>query len=238
MKFKPVQASHQALSGVRIFKGLSTEECSSLAQLCSAGLYDANQSVVSAQDDTHDVYFVASGKVRVTILSKSGKEVSFRERGPGSSFGDLSAIDGNTRSASVVTLEDSLVVRMSADVFWDALQRYPSMNREVLKELANLVRLLSERVIEFSTLGVNNRLHAELLRLAKEAMTGENSARIVRPPTHAALASRISSHREAITRELQELSKSGVLEKHQGSLIVNDVERLAQMVSQVKAGQL
>ena len=234
MRFKPIQASRQILSGVQIFQGLEADEYAALAKSCHAGIFSPNETVVSVKDDTHDVYFVASGKVRATIISVSGKEVTFRDMGPGSTFGDLSAIDGKERSASVITLEDSLIAWMPAVAFWDALERYPSVSRAMLIELTSLVRRLSERVIEFSTLGAKNRLHAELLRLTRDAMIGENSASISSPPTHAEIASRISSHREAITRELHDLSVSGLLERRKGALIIHDVARLAHMVSQVK----
>jgi len=222
------------LSGVQIFQDLTADESAALARSCHAGIFSANKPVVSARDDTHDVYFVASGKVRVTIISVAGKEVTFRDMGPGSVFGDLSAIDGQARSANVITLEESLIAWMSADVFLDTLERYSSVSRAMLLVLTDLVRRLSERVVEFSTLGVKNRLHAELLRLAREAMVGENSANISPSPTHAGLASRISTHREAVTRELHELAGLGLLERRKGALFVHDVDRLAHMVSQVK----
>jgi len=234
LKFKPTQANRQTLSGIRIFQDLTGEECDAVARFCTAGLYARNTTVVSDKDNTHDVFFIASGLVRVTTLSVSGKEVMFRDMGPGSVFGDLSAIDGQTRSASVITLDNSLIVWMTADAFWKALENYPSVNRAVLKGLVYLVRRLSERVKEFSTLGVKQRLHVELLRLARTSMTGENSASISPPPTHAVLASRISTHREGVTRELHKLTEQGLLAKQKGALLVPDVAQLASLVNFVE----
>ena len=88
MDFKPIQASHQALSGIQIFKELTADECTALARSCHAGIFSSNQPVVSGKDDTHDVYLVTNSKARATIISVSGKEVTFRNMGPGSIFGD------------------------------------------------------------------------------------------------------------------------------------------------------
>jgi CRP-like cAMP-binding protein len=186
-------------------------------------------------DRTDDVYFIVAGKVRATIYALSGKEVTFRDLGPGDVVGDLSAIDSGPRSATVVAIDESTVLSMSAASFWEVMQDYPAVSAAMLKELTKLVRTLSERVIEYSTLGVQNRLHAELLRLADAAGIADNAARIRPAPTHAEIASRIATHREAVTRELSHLASSGLLERMSGGgLVVKDVARLQRMVDEVK----
>jgi CRP/FNR family transcriptional regulator, cyclic AMP receptor protein len=81
----------------------------------------------------------------------------------------LAAIDGLSRTAAVVALVESVLAAMPAAVFWDALREHRSVADDVLKRLAGFVRTLNERVLEFSTLGVRNRIHAELLRLARNS---------------------------------------------------------------------
>ncbi len=102
-----------------------------------------------------------------------------------------------------------------------------------LKRLTNQLRVLSERVFEFSTLTVKNRIHAELLRLARDHMRGENTAAISPAPTHAHIASRVSTHREAVTRELNDLARAGLIERRHGVLIIRDVNHLIRMVREV-----
>jgi CRP-like cAMP-binding protein len=103
----------------------------------------------------------------------------------------------------------------------------------LIRELVDNVRSLTNRVYEFSTLAVNNRIQAELLRLAKAAPRHGKSARIVPPPKHAEIASRISTHREAVTRELNRLSRIGVIERQSGVLVIQDVDRLAAMLHEL-----
>ncbi|MGI9402896.1 MAG: helix-turn-helix domain-containing protein [Hyphomicrobium sp.] len=92
------------------------------------------------------------------------------------------------------------------------------------------IRTLTTRVYEFSTLAVNNRIQAEVLRLAHLVPREGKSARIVPAPTHAEIANRISTHREAVTRELNRLSRVGIIEKRGGELLVKDIDRLTTMV--------
>ncbi len=223
----------ETLRGVEIFADLSAEARRALASHCRASYYEPNEQVVSHQDTSTDVYFIVSGRVRVTIYSRSGKEVSFRDLGAGQLFGDLSAIDGERRSATVVTLDETLIVSMPAEIFWQALRDHPGVSAAMLKELTRLVRRLSERIVEFSTLGVKNRIHAELLRLAREHGQDDPTATIEPAPTHGEIASRVSTHREAVTRELNHLAQIGLIERRRGTLTVLDVGRLARLVEDV-----
>ena len=80
---------------------------------------------------------------------------------------------------------------------------------------------------------MKNRIHAELLRLAREQEPSDNRADISPVPTHADIASRVSTHREAVTRELNGLIQSGLLAKKKRTLTVTDLLRLTKMVVDV-----
>ena len=103
----------------------------------------------------------------------------------------------------------------------------------LLDQFVTKIRTLTTRVYEFSALAVSNRIQAELLRLANLASQEENSARIASAPTHSEIASRISTHREAVTRELNRLARIGIIERKGGALVVRDVRRLTAMVHEV-----
>jgi CRP/FNR family cyclic AMP-dependent transcriptional regulator len=122
---------------------------------------------------------------------------------------------------------------MPAATFSKLLQHEPMVQQALIKELVRNVRTLTKRVYEFSTLAVNNRIQAELLRLASLAPREGKSARIIPPPTHADIASRVSTHREAVTREFNRLSRMGLIERQSGALIIWDVDRLVEMLHEM-----
>jgi CRP/FNR family cyclic AMP-dependent transcriptional regulator len=119
---------------------------------------------------------------------------------------------------------------MPAAAFREFLEAEPAVALALLTQLVMTIRSLTTRVYEFSTLAVNNRIQAEVLRLAHLVPREGKSARIVPAPTHAEIANRISTHREAVTRELNRLSRIGVIERRGGELLVKDIDRLATMV--------
>ena len=221
------------LREIGIFRDLSEEDLESVAQRCHWRRFARERQVLGYKDDSRDVFFVVEGRVRAINFALSGKEVSFRDIEAGDMFGEFAAIDGGPRSANVIALQDCLVASLSAEDFWAVLREHPEVVRATLRRLTAQVRALTERVFEFSTLAVKNRIHAELLRLARDHMSGDNKARISPAPTHADLASRLSTHREAVTRELNELAHSGLLERRDRGLEINDLRRLERMVEEV-----
>ena len=83
---------------------------------------------------------------------------------------------------------------------------------------------------------MNNRIHAELLRLALAAGIEDNVSEISPAPTHAEIASRISTHREAVTREFNALAQAGILEKRNRAMVVHDIAWLRDVV-EMKLGE-
>lgn len=223
----------ETLAGIALLRDLSARDLENLGKRCQWRRYRAQQQIIGHQEQSRDVSFVVRGEVRAIVYSLAGKEVTFRDIKAGETFGDFAAIDGRPRSANVVALTGCVIASMSANLFWDVLREHPAVAETLLKQLVGLVRQLSERVFEFSTLAVKNRIHAELLRLARDHMVSGDTALISPVPTHAEIASRVSTHREAVTRELNELDRAGLIERRGGKLAVRDVDRLARMVQEV-----
>ena len=218
------------LAGISILAGLTPKALEELQQRCAWRRYEQGEPIVGYLDSSDDVFFVASGEVGVTIYSVAGQAVSFRTLGAGDIFGEYAAIDGGPRSASVEARTSCLIASMSAKAFRTLLRTEPAVAEAVLKGLVRNVRALTKRVYEFSTLAVN---HAELLRLASLAPREGKGARLNPAPTHAEIASRISTHREAVTRELNRLARIGIIERKSGTLVVRDLDRLAAMLHEM-----
>jgi CRP-like cAMP-binding protein len=222
----------QSLQKIALFKDLPSDTLERIQQLCSWRRYEEDKPILVFGDDTSEVFFIAEGAAHVTIYSVDGKEVSFRDLGPGAVFGEYAAIDSSPRSASVEALTGGCVVAsMTRRKFRELLGSEPKVTEALLKHLVKELRELTTRVYEFSTLPVNDRIRAEVLRIARHVAPKGNVARIVPAPTHAHIASCVSTHREAVTRELNRLSKEGVIEQQkQACLLVRDIDRLAAMI--------
>ncbi len=218
------------LTVIREFRDFSVSDLEMVAQLLQMQHFLAGEEVVRYLDHSDNVFFVLEGSVRIHYFGYSGDEVILCDLSQGEIFGELTAIDGQPRSATVVARSDSSLAVMSNRAFIRLIHESPVFCTAIMQRLAGQVRRLTERVFDFSTLAVRNRIHAELLRLAREHMDSPNTAIIKPVPTHAELACFVSTHREAVTRELSELARNRLIQRTGQELRVLDVERLKKMV--------
>lgn len=227
--FKPIQPSSIGLRGIDVLQGLPLQRLDEISRQCAWRHFEAGRQLVGREQADRDLHLIVAGTVRVTSYSPGGRETSFRDLPAGSSFGELSALDGRPRSADVVALTSGLLASMSPAAFRSLLQQEWTVNERVLLRLTELARGLIERVLDLSTLTVQQRLCVQLLRLAHTSGATGNMARIVPAPKHAELAHLVSTYREQVTRELSALAREGVLVKESGALVVRDVARLQRM---------
>jgi CRP-like cAMP-binding protein len=223
-----------ALKGVPILAELSHARLEQVVGTCRWRDYDAGEQILSHHDLSTEVFFLAAGKVRIVVYSADGKAVVFINLKPGAMFGEISAIDHAPRSAGVEAIERSTIASLTASQFESLLLREPTVAVATLRHVTAEVRRLSERVLEFSTLVVQNRIQAELLRLAADARQEDGRALLSPAPSLSDIANRISTHREAVSRELSRLASIGLLRREGGDLQVPDLARLEKLVREAK----
>jgi len=228
----PPERACPILSIIKEFKGLPSSDLETIARVCHWHHYEAGEEVVRYHDDSNSVFFITQGEMRVHYYSMSGQEVILCDLPAGEIFGELTAIDRRPRSATVVAKTSSLVASISSADFLGLIYHNRQIASAVLQRLAEQIRRLTERVFEFSTLAARNRIRAVLLRLAKKT-TGSNIAIISSLPTHAELANMISTHREAVTRELNDLEKENIILRKDHELHILDVAKLTEMIENV-----
>lgn len=205
---------------------LSEAERAELAARWTMRQYKRDEMIIAHDERGRDVFFVLEGRARATIFSESGRAVAYRDIEAGDIFGELAAIDGKARSASVVAIEDMRAARLSEGAFRDIVNTRPTFTWALLEYLSGQMRRMTDRVYEFSTLVVRERLIRELLRLAEGTEDVAGQVSIAPAPTHFELAARISTHREAVSREMSALAQRKLIEKRCGSLILRDIEAL------------
>jgi CRP/FNR family cyclic AMP-dependent transcriptional regulator len=209
--------------------GLGEAEQAALAQRWRVSRYERGEMILAHDEQSCDVFLVLDGHARVTVFSEAGKAVAYREIGPGGIFGELAAIDGKPRSASVVALDSVRAASLSATAFREVVNSQPELAWALLMHLALQVRRMTDRIYEFSTLVVRKRLVRELLRMAHAVADEAGSAIITPAPTHFDLAARISTHREAVSREMSSLARQKLVVRKGRSLLVLDVKLLEEL---------
>jgi len=178
-------------------------------------------------DTTTDVYLVESGRLRVSLLSRRGREPHFADLEPGSLFGELAAIDNQPRSARVSAVTKAVIIKISASAFRKTLLQNEDWVWWLLRVLSARSRDLTGRTFEFATLSVHGRVLSEIIRFAKLDPNESSDSIIIQGfPTHEELAARIGTQREAVTRSLRILTKANVINQSRRKLEILSVNQL------------
>jgi CRP/FNR family transcriptional regulator, cyclic AMP receptor protein len=223
------------LKQFEILKSLSESALRDLAESCSWQSAPSGKLIVLAKEPTTEVYFVAAGKVSIRLYSAmEGRQVLFTVLGPHEMFGEMAAIDGSPRSATVEAEEDCVLAILTQEQFKRLVANHPAFALAVMRQLTAQVRRLSDRVYEFSTLAVQSRVHAELLRLAAPVEERNGQALLSRAPVRAEFAARISTTREAISRVITRLEEVGIARREGTDLRILDMEGLRKLVRDAK----
>jgi CRP/FNR family cyclic AMP-dependent transcriptional regulator len=221
-----------ALRVFPLFRELNDAALSAIASSCVVQSYSAGELVIGHTDTSFDVLLLIAGTARVSLYSADGQRVGFHEMPKGMMFGEISAIDGLPRSASVEASEPCIIATLPRKRFLAMIEENPGFAIAVARQLAGHVRRLTTRVFEFSTMAVRQRLRAELLRLAVPDRAGADSGVIANVPTHAELASRISTHREAVSREMAWLDGKGLAVKQGRNLLIPSLQNVRKLLDE------
>jgi len=220
-----------SIANIPIFSTLSEIDLDSYSRRCTWRSYDENELIIDYEEETRDVRFIVSGKVRIILRIATGKEVILTEMKDGDFFGEIAAIDGDGRSANVTALSRSQMCIMPQSVFMELIEANSNFNRAVMKALAQRVRHLNLRLSEHCFLQTKHRLYTELLRLSKPRLGHEGQRSISPPPTQKDLAARIGTRREVVSREIANLKRGGIVDKTTGALVLCDLAQLNAMIT-------
>lgn len=222
----PAELEGNSLAGIALLRGLGAAELKQIERDCVWRKCKSGDEILNRESSSRDVIFVAKGDVLIVNFSLAGREVAYAEVGAGGYFGELAAIDGEPRSASVVAHRDCLLASLAPAAFRKMLHEHPGIAIVVLEKLARIIRICDDRIMDLATLGAHQRVYRELAKLVSEDPVRKGSWLIYPTPTQAAIAAKASTTRETVARVMSQLGSAGILERKSKTIYVRDVERL------------
>ncbi|MDP9293149.1 MAG: Crp/Fnr family transcriptional regulator [Actinomycetota bacterium] len=173
------------------------------------------------------VMLLMAGRVKIASVSEDGRESVLAFRGPGEVLGELSAIDGQPRSASVLAVEPVEAIVIPAPAFRAFLERTPRATLWLLTRVIARLREADRKRAEFGASDTIGRVAARLIELAERyGRPTESGVRIDLPITQEELASWVGSSREGVNKALHTLRGLGWVETERRSITVVDSEAL------------
>ena len=199
------------LRTVSLFAELDPAAAAALERLARRRAYAEGDVIVSESEPGDALYVLLSGKVKVVLYGESGREVILSTfRAPGDFFGEMSLLDDEPRSATVLAVAPSTLMVLSRADFRAHLARHPRVAVQVMTELSRRLRRADAVIGDLALLDVLGRLAARLRDLALADGEEAPEGRVLRNrPTQAEIAGMIGASRETVSRALSELSRRG-----------------------------
>jgi CRP/FNR family cyclic AMP-dependent transcriptional regulator len=203
--------SDQALAGLKKIPYFSDVPDEALEKLASSALkktYPKNAVIINEGDEAGSLFIILSGKIQAYLSNESGRTVTLSTQESGSFFGELSLLDAEPRSASVITLEATTCILIPRTAFLNWLQDHPNAASCIIRSLTRRIRNLTESVRGLALSDVYGRLVKTLHGMAAER---DGEWIIEGKPSHQDLANVVGCSREMVSRIMKDLARGGYI---------------------------
>jgi len=193
---------------------------------CSFVDFAAGATIIERHNNDSSVFFVLSGTVSVLNYTVSGRAITHTTLRSGDIFGEMAAIDCSPRAAWVLAIDDCKLIKIPGSIFINLAERNHKFSLELLRKLSENLREANERVLDFFSLGAEQRACLELVRMAKPDPLRPNSYLVNQMPTQANFATLIGSSRETVSRIMSRLKNESVINISARGLEILDKKQL------------
>ncbi|MGW4489295.1 Crp/Fnr family transcriptional regulator [Amycolatopsis sp. NPDC004368] len=209
---------------------LGATERDKVAELAVRRSYRRGDVVCREGDHAAVVVLLLKGHVRITNATSDGREVVIAVRGAGDVVGELGAIDGGPRSATVAALDDLDALVVPAPRFAALCRREPTISWALLLVLARRLRDAGRQRLDVGGGTMTRRVAALLMQLAvQHGVRRGDDIVIAIPGTQAELATTAAISRESWARVTRELRRLGVVSTSRGQVVVHRFAELGRL---------
>src|SRR5499425_314173 len=215
------------LKKVPLLSELAPDAVATVAETVEMKEIRRRQVIYLPGDPGSAVFLVNGGRVKVSKVTRDGKELTLAYRGPGEIFGEACLIDGGPREEMAEAMENALVTEIQRPEFERLLQTQPMLGYRMTKVLAQRRREVESKIENLVFKDVNSKLAELLLRLADEY--GVDDARgtlVALKITHQEMANLIGSTRETVSLTLAQFKRKGLIQTEGRKVIIADREGL------------
>ena len=216
----------ELLQSVSIFWDLNEDELGHIADKMVAKHFENGNFIFLEDSEGEQCFFVLEGSVKVTRLSKDGREVILAMLNEGDFFGEMSLLDGESRSANVIALEETKVLTLERNDFIAVVNNYPQIAVQLLKELARRLRKSDRQIASLTLSDAEKRIALCIIRFADEQGVIQNGkVSIPKTPIQQDIANMAGTSRETVSRALGLLEKEDLIERNGRELIILDYKK-------------
>ena len=219
----------ELMSQTRLFRGVASSVLDAVAALMQETAFDTGQLIFSRGDPGAALYLVREGRVRLSILTADGRELSFSHAVPGDVFGEIAVLDGSSRSANATALGSVKLLSLSAAACGRLIEQHPTLARAIIRFLCTRLREVSDHLEDIALLPIEARLARYLLdRLKREAGPSAAQASLELGISQGELSLLLGATRPKVNAALMTLEDQGAI-RRKGSALECDAVILAEI---------
>ena len=213
----------ELLKAVSLFWDLKDEELGYIADKMISKKFENGNLIFLEESEGENLFFVVEGSVKITRLSKDGREVILAMLNAGDFFGEMSLLDGEARSANVIALENTEVLILNRHDFLEVLHNYPQIAIQLLKEMTSRLRKSDRQIVSLSLSDAEKRIALCIIRFADEqGMIRNGKVTVPKVPIQQDIANMAGTSRETVSRAMGLLAEEKYIERHGRELIILD----------------
>lgn len=226
----------QTLPSLPLLRDLNAEELRRAQGVLHRKAVPAGMVLMSEDQPGEIVYLIAQGTVRI-CTRREDSDIIIGLRGAGDVLGEMSVLDGRSRSATVITQTDCLFFWVSYADFWGVLWEIKPIPFNLATLMAQRIRVLTAHIEAMTTLSVPSRLARQVALIANEhgcPVAAEGAPRALEIPFHLTqndLAKMIGATRVQVNQVFRSWMRSGLIEMRDHHLVVLDEAALRARVS-------
>lgn len=211
-----------------LFEPLDDSDRRALLQEMRETSFDAGQVIFTRGDAGRDIYLVVTGRVRLSVLTAEGRELSFAHAEPGAVFGEIAMLDSGPRSADATAVVKTEALSLGRAAFMRLAETRPHLVDAVVRFLCRRIREADQQLEAIALFPIEVRLARFFLAAARQKSPDvtEGSVTIDLGMSQGELALLIGASRPKVNTALSMLESSGAISR-QGSKFTCDVEELS-----------
>jgi CRP-like cAMP-binding protein len=224
-------SQRQVLRRSSLFARLGDGEVDMILAHAIVARHPAGELIFAKGDPGNSMMAVLDGRIMITAPSQDGRQVVLTVMRAGEVFGEIALLDGKERTADATAMTECELLIVPRRSLLALLERRPDLCIDLLIVLCERLRRTNEQVEDLAFLDLEARIAKVLMRLAEENGKGQSgTAPVGVKISQRALGELVGGSRESVNKHLQDWKRSGIIAIEKGSIVIRDIEALADLL--------
>lgn len=211
---------------VQLFSGLSEVEMKTINAAARNLRKERGEFVYMPGDTANSVYFLKKGRIKLSVLSDSGKEIAIDIIQAGEMFGEFALIDESERSNMTQALDEVTILVFSKHDFVSLLKSQSNLALNYIRMVGDRRRRMEKKLSDITSKQVSARVCELLHELSGYVLPAGGGQQSLIPLMHQDVASLIGASRQTTTSILNDLMRRGFIELGRGWIRIKSLTDL------------